>query len=171
MTPSDAAQILTLASVYDNRTFDEATSRVWADALTGLNLADCLDAVRVYYRRSRQWLMPVDVRDLARSMLKDRRELEQQQLDRLAIEQAETDPQVVADRVATIRQTVAAACRVPTESPHPKADDARGRQARKVACPWCGAPKGQACTNAATGKRSQVTHEHRLVAAGLLAVS
>jgi hypothetical protein len=30
------------------------TAQVWADALDGLELTDCLDAVRIYYRHSKR---------------------------------------------------------------------------------------------------------------------
>jgi hypothetical protein len=167
---SEAAQVLTLISVFDNRQFDDATARVWADALDGLELSDCLDAVRIYYRQTKTWLMPSDLRQQARSILMARKELAQQQSERLAIEAANTDPQVITERVELLRQAVAGACTVPAEpSPHPKHDAGRDRKARSVVCPWCAASEKQPCTNTATGQPSQVTHERRLIAAGLIA--
>jgi hypothetical protein len=74
MTPEDAAKVLLLVQVFDNRQFDETTARVWADALSGLELDDCLDAVRIYFKHSREWLMPSDLRDQARSVIRGRRD-------------------------------------------------------------------------------------------------
>lgn len=168
MTPDDAAKVLALVQVYDNRNFDEMTARVWADALDGLELTDCLDAVRIYYRQTKTWLMPSDLREQARSVIRARRERERQEVERLAIENATTDPEVVAERVETVRKAVAEACKLPAaESPHPKQDTKRDRKARKVACPWCHVPAKAACVNTATGRVS-VTHEARLIEAGLL---
>lgn len=169
MNPSEAAQVLTLAAVFDNRTFDAATTRVWADALDGLELRDCLDAVRAHYRHTRQWLMPSDLRDQARSVIRSRREVEQRQIDALALEQGNPDPEVAARRAELIQQTIEASYRMPTEeSPHPKTDAVRDRKARAVACPWCHAPERQPCTNTSTGQRAVITHEARLIAAGLI---
>lgn len=168
MTPNDAAKILALVQVYDNRNFDEMTAQVWADALDGLELGDCLDAVRIYYRHSKTWLMPSDLREQARSVIRGRRELERQESERLAIEAGNLDPQTVTERMETIKQAIADACKLPTEpSPHPARDTKQDRKARKVACPWCKAPAKSACTNSATGRPS-VTHEARLIEAGIL---
>jgi hypothetical protein len=170
MTPADAAKILTLISVFDNRQFDDATARVWADALDGLDLSDCLDAVRVYYRQTKTWLMPSDLRQQARSILMARKELAQAENERLAIDAANTNPQIIAERVELLRQAVANACVVPTEpSPHPKQDTGIQRAAKAHQCPWCQAPVRQPCANTATGQPSHVIHEARLVAAGLTA--
>ena len=170
MKPSDAAQVLTLASVFDSRNFDEPTVRVWADALDGLELGDCLDAVRLHYRRSREWIMPLDVREHARTVIRERRELERQQSDRLAIEAANVDPQTVEQRIEEIRQAIANVGQMPAEeSPHPVIERSVSKQARKFACPWCKAQVNAACTNTATGKPTETIHEKRLIAAGLLA--
>lgn len=170
MTPADAAKVLLLVQVYDNRQFDETTARVWADALDGLELGDCLDAVRIYYRQTKAWLMPSDLREQARSVIRGRLELERRENERLAIEAANLTPEVIAERADTVRRAAAGACAMPVEeSPHPKQDTVVDRKARKVSCPWCKATVGQGCVNTATGKPVQVTHERRLVAAGLIA--
>lgn len=167
MKPSDAAQVLTLASVYDNRNFDEPTARVWADALDGLELSDCLDAVRLHYRKSRQWLMPADVRELARSVIRDRQELERKQAERLAVEGG--NAALAERRKAEITKVVETVGRMPKEpSPHPKQDDVDTRLAKRHVCPWCKATVGASCTNTATGKPVRVIHEQRLIAAGLV---
>jgi len=175
MTPEDAAKVLLMASVYDNRTFDEVTARAWADALDGLELDDCLDAVKVHFRRSREWLMPVTVREIARDLIRQRNEQygrEQYEAHLRALEAApkvEPDPEVAAARKAEIARLVEQVGRIPSEpSPHPKTDDELRRKARKHHCPWCKATVGAACTNTATGKPVTVIHEKRLIAAGLL---
>lgn len=166
MTPENAAKILALVSVYDNRNFDEMTAKAWADALDGLELGDCLDAVRLHYRRSRQWLMPADVREHVRSLIRDRAP------SPLAIESANLDPETVSERVEKIRAIAAEACKLPVpESPHPKVETSVVREARKVACPWCGAAAGAPCVNKANDRRLEFVHDKRMAAAGFVAVS
>jgi len=61
MKPTEAAALLTIAAAYDNRKPDADQAKAWAMALDGLRFEDCRDVVVAHYRRSREWLMPVDV--------------------------------------------------------------------------------------------------------------
>lgn len=61
MTPAEAAAILTIAAAYDNRKPDADQAKAWAMALDGLKFEDCRQIVVEHYRKSRDWLMPVDV--------------------------------------------------------------------------------------------------------------
>jgi hypothetical protein len=170
MTPDDAAKVLTLIAVYDNRSFEKVTAHAWADALDGLELADCLAGVKTHFRRSKAWLMPADLRESVRGLLVERRRVEAEHAERLALECANNDPAVVAERADLIRRIVAEFGSMPAvESPHPSQDTARDRKARKVACPWCKQPAKAGCVNTSTGQPAGVTHELRLIAAGLVA--
>jgi hypothetical protein len=59
--PTEAAALLTVAAAYDNRKPDADTAKAWALALDGLRFEDCRDVIVQHYRKSREWLMPVDV--------------------------------------------------------------------------------------------------------------
>lgn len=175
MSPEDAAKVLLLASVYDNRTFDEMTARAWADALDGLDLGDCLDAVKLHFSRTKEWLMPVDVRISARECIRNR--FERENSAKLAAMPEITgpgnppnaDPDVVHQRMDEIRKLLAEVGRVPgedSESPHPPADKAVVRSAKQHRCSWCRATPGAACTNTITSRPLAFVHEQRLIAAG-----
>jgi hypothetical protein len=170
MTPEDAAKVLLLVQVFDNRQFDETTARVWADALSGLELDDCLDAVRIYFKHSREWLMPSDLRDQARSVIRGRRERERKESERLAIGAGLPDEDRVIEHVEAVRQAVAEASKLPPEkSPHPPMETPMLRAAKKVKCPWCGAARRSPCRNRWTERTLNFAHELRLMEAGLIA--
>lgn len=61
MNPAEAASLLTIAAAFDNRKPDADQARAWALALDGLRWEDCRDVIVAHYRRSREWLMPVEV--------------------------------------------------------------------------------------------------------------
>ena len=61
MKPTEAAALLTIAAAYDNRKSDADQAKAWAMALDGLRFEDCREVIVQHYRRSREWLMPVDV--------------------------------------------------------------------------------------------------------------
>ena len=61
MKPTEAAALLTIAAAYDNRRPDADQAKAWAMALDGLRFEDCRTVIVEHYRRSREWLMPVDV--------------------------------------------------------------------------------------------------------------
>ena len=61
MKPTEAAALLAIAAAFDNRKPDADQAKVWAMALDGLRFEDCRLVIVEYYRRSRDWLMPVDV--------------------------------------------------------------------------------------------------------------
>lgn len=62
MIPSDAAQLLTIAATFDKRKIGRAESVAWADALIGLDPADCAEAIRNHFRQTDAYLMPIHVR-------------------------------------------------------------------------------------------------------------
>ena len=61
MIESEAFQLLTLASARDGRTVTQAVARVWADDLAHIDVFDAVDAARMHYRESDQWLMPAHI--------------------------------------------------------------------------------------------------------------
>lgn len=73
MKPTEAAALLTIAAAYDNRKPDADQAKAWAMALDGLRFEDCREVVVAHYRRSRDWLMPVDVINGVTKLRADRR--------------------------------------------------------------------------------------------------
>jgi len=66
MKPSEAALVLAAAARYDRRTTGALEAQAWAEALTGLDVRACVDAVTGHYSASTDWLMPAHVRRLAK---------------------------------------------------------------------------------------------------------
>jgi hypothetical protein len=62
MKPTEAAALLTIAAAYDNRKPDADQAKAWAMALDGIRFEDARTVIVEHYQRSREWLMPVDVR-------------------------------------------------------------------------------------------------------------
>lgn len=75
MIASEAAQVLTLAAAYDGRTVTQENSMAWAAVLERTPLEPALEAVKVHYRSTREWMMPADVVKGA-SLVRQRNELE-----------------------------------------------------------------------------------------------
>ncbi|RYE40894.1 MAG: hypothetical protein EOP24_39000 [Hyphomicrobiales bacterium] len=63
MTPADAAELLTLASAYDNRKPSREVSQAWAAALRNLEPMECHLAIVSHYTESSAWLMPAMIRE------------------------------------------------------------------------------------------------------------
>jgi hypothetical protein len=76
MTPDQAAELLVLASAYDSRKPDRARVLAWHDALKDLESADCAEAVKNYYRNSREFIMPSDIREGVRAIHRERQRAE-----------------------------------------------------------------------------------------------
>lgn len=75
MEEPDAFQLLTLASARDGRPVSPSIARVWADDLSDVPLDLGVEAVRLHYRESDKWVMPVHIlRNAAR--IRDQRALE-----------------------------------------------------------------------------------------------
>lgn len=72
MKATEAAALLTIAAAYDNRKPDADQAKAWAMALDGLRFEDCREVIVQHYRRSREWLMPVDVISGVRRIRSDR---------------------------------------------------------------------------------------------------
>lgn len=72
MTPADAAQVLTKAAAFDQRTIGRADALVWAEALDDVAVGDALEAVTRHYRESEARLMPAHVRRHVDQLRRDR---------------------------------------------------------------------------------------------------
>lgn len=80
MNVSDAARLLALAAAFDRRTIGESDAVAWADALDGLTVDECAEAIRDFFRSSNSWLMPSHVCAIVKAKRADK-------LDRLAATQ------------------------------------------------------------------------------------
>lgn len=76
MNEPEAFQLLTLASVRDGRQVTKAHAQVWADDLRDVHYDEAVDAARLHYRESTDWMMPAHVRTNVRRVRRDRARLE-----------------------------------------------------------------------------------------------
>jgi hypothetical protein len=58
MTETDVARLLAYIRTLDNRTIDEATVAAWHDVIGDLRFEDCVQAVRLHFRNSVDYLKP-----------------------------------------------------------------------------------------------------------------
>lgn len=63
MNKSQVGDLLTVIVAFDRRTIGEADIEAWHLILADLPLEDCAQAVKDHYTESRDWIMPVDVRN------------------------------------------------------------------------------------------------------------
>ncbi len=66
MTPAEAQILLSMCATVDNRKPDADAAKAWAAMLGDLPIEDCRLAVIEHYRSSTDWLMPAQVRTIAR---------------------------------------------------------------------------------------------------------
>ena len=62
MNLTETSQVLIKIQAFNNRTFDQANIAAWHETIGDLDLADCLTAVGNYFRESKDWIMPADIR-------------------------------------------------------------------------------------------------------------
>lgn len=72
MKPSQVAELLARIASFDRRTTGETDVLAWHAAIGDLDYGDCEQAVISYFQDSREWLMPVDIRQRVKAMRKDR---------------------------------------------------------------------------------------------------
>lgn len=72
MTKAETAELLALITAFDRRTTGQADIEAWHLVIGDLEPADCAEAVRQHFARSREWLMPVDVRQGVARIYRDR---------------------------------------------------------------------------------------------------
>lgn len=63
MTKSQVVALLAFITAYDRRTTSEIDDEAWYLAVGDLDFEDAKTAVAEHFRRSKDWLMPVHVRD------------------------------------------------------------------------------------------------------------
>lgn len=64
MNITDTAQVLAKIQAFNNRTFDQPAMQAWHETIGDLDLPDCLQAVSDYFRASKEWIMPSDIRSI-----------------------------------------------------------------------------------------------------------
>ena len=62
MNITDTAKVLAKIQAFNNRTFDKPAVMAWHEVLEDLDLDDSLTAVSTYFRESKEWIMPSDIR-------------------------------------------------------------------------------------------------------------
>jgi hypothetical protein len=107
VTLADVYDLLTLAASFDNRKFDDATVAAWHAVLHDLDPGDAQTAVLQHFSSSREYLMPVHIREAAQAVRRRREHLEReaQQADQRAVESAQRGP--TTDRSPEIAAFVA----------------------------------------------------------------
>lgn len=72
MNLTETATLLTMCAAYDRRTIGEADVHAWQAVLPDIRFEDARKAVIDHYRDHRDWIMPADVRAIARKARTDR---------------------------------------------------------------------------------------------------
>jgi hypothetical protein len=68
----EMVDLLSLISARDNRSVGHATVLAWLEDVGDLAFEDARAAVARYYRESREWIMPADVRRLVKTIRSER---------------------------------------------------------------------------------------------------
>lgn len=72
MTKTEVTELLALIQAFDRRTVGEADVEAWALILRAVDVTDAADAVSEYFREETKWLMPAEVHNRARRILRSR---------------------------------------------------------------------------------------------------
>lgn len=80
MNLAEAGQLLAVCSAFDRRHADEIEVAAWAKVLGDMDYADCEAAVIAHYQTTREWIMPADIRALAKAGRRRAREIEQREV-------------------------------------------------------------------------------------------
>lgn len=72
MNASEAAQLLTVAAAFDQRTISREDAIAWADVLRSVDLEDAVAAVKQHYTNSTTRVMPADIFRGVRALRGDR---------------------------------------------------------------------------------------------------
>jgi hypothetical protein len=68
MEAAEAAALLAVAAMFDNRKPDANAAHAWAAALDGMDPELCREAIVEHYRHEHRWIMPADVIKGARKL-------------------------------------------------------------------------------------------------------
>lgn len=72
MKISETAEVLTKIAAYDRRTLGDADVIAWHDLIDDLDRDDALEAVKRWYSKSADWMMPAHLRSLVRDIVEER---------------------------------------------------------------------------------------------------
>lgn len=72
MNRDEVVDLLTLIAARDRRTVGHTDVAVWLEDVGDLTFEDARVAVARYFRESREWLMPADIRRLVRAIRAER---------------------------------------------------------------------------------------------------
>lgn len=185
MTPADIAELLTMCAAFDRRTIGRADALAWHQVLADLDYADARQAVADHYSSTREWIMPVDIRQRVKAIRERRITAAHPVYDG---QPGETGAQSAAGiRALTAdaasgrlpARPIALALEAGTGRPSPRllarlpevgrdipaAEQPHiGVNALAVACPHCHVPAGQLCKSRRQPRRRDV-HPSRLDAA------
>lgn len=106
MNIEETGALLAKAAGYDNRTVGMANVLAWHEALSDLQLDDCLQAITLHHRSSPDYLMPVHVRRHAVEVRRDRQRLELENERRLELETYAAVAGPLTDRSGEIQDFV-----------------------------------------------------------------
>ncbi|WBP89488.1 zinc finger domain-containing protein [Kitasatospora cathayae] len=174
MTPSQVAELLTMASAFDRRTVGKTDVMAWHLVLRDVDFEQAQTAVAAHYADTRDWIMPSDIRHRVR------KQREQAAADiqgpGLPAEIPDADPDDVPAYLAALRAQRTRAALGESMRPRPVAEllagvgrevptpeDAavtRVRSALDVRCPYCHAPAKRPCKSP-LGRRLGQLHPSR----------
>jgi hypothetical protein len=157
VTRAETAAVLTLAATFDRRSVGDADVLAWHDVLADITLEEARDAVKAHYARSREWLMPADVRAF---VLDARRHAADARHD-TRVRRMLAAPKPLAE----VQHAGADRAREAITGGFDPAAAADRRRVRAAACPWCGAHPGELCRNRALGDPLRAIHPSRQAAA------
>lgn len=104
MTPEETATLLAKCAAVDRRTVGRADVLAWHEIVGHLDLGVGLEAVRRWYTEHREWIMPSDVVELGREIIRARRKVDREAAAQqaLALEQADPTRRDRSDDIAQL---------------------------------------------------------------------
>lgn len=67
MNRQQVAQVLTLASLVDNRSVTDESARMWHDVIGHVDYEVAVEAIRAHFAESTAWLLPAHITQYARA--------------------------------------------------------------------------------------------------------
>ncbi|MQS14486.1 hypothetical protein F7Q99_20010 [Streptomyces kaniharaensis] len=174
MTPSQVAELLTMASAFDRRTVGKTDVMAWHLVLRDVDFEQAQAAVAAHYADTRDWIMPSDIRHRVRKQ-RDQAAADIQGPG-LPAEIPDADPDDVPAYLEALRRqryraaigadlrprsvaelTAGVGKEIPAEHQPVRRPGPLG-----VECPRCHAPIGHACRTNVFAKRMADVHPSRL---------
>lgn len=177
MTPEEVFDLLSYMASRDRRTVGKADVAAWFEDVGDLEYADAREAVRLHFRETADWLMPVHIRQRVKDIRADRLKNSD-----LAIPVGDPDDREawakslrnITNRLANGREPFRAieggkAKSTPNETfkKARSAEDNKRVLGQTIACPvnWCNAMVGEPCVSQVHGKPLATGHPSRIKAA------